>query len=305
MRAITRVGDIIRGKSVKDKQIRAAYVFIIPCVLFFIVTFIYPTFYAFWLTLQKWSFIGAPEFVGFEQYIRVFHDSLFWKSMKNTLVLALLSVPPTMVLALGAALLFNAATAFPFRRLFRAIYFLPVITSSVAIAFVWDWLYQPQIGLFNAILTTLGLPRQMWLTSATEVLPSLALMNIWARLGFDMVIFWAGLRGIPRIYYEAAMIDGASPFQRFRHITLPLLNPQIVLVTVIEVINVLKIFDIPYIATRGGPANASRVAVLHIYDLAFTWNRVGEASVAALFLFACIMVATLLQWRVLRRPVEY
>ncbi len=145
----------------------------------------------------------------------------------------------------------------------------------------------------------------MWLTSATQVLPSLAFMNIWSRLGFDMIIFWAGLRGIPSIYYEAAMIDGASPFQRFRNITLPLLNPQIVLVTVIEVINVLKIFDIPYIATQGGPANASRVAVLHIYDLAFSWNRIGEASVAALFLFVTIMVATVLQWKVLRRPVEY
>jgi multiple sugar transport system permease protein len=305
MRGLIRIADIIRGKSVKDKEIRAAYTFVMPCVLFFIFTFICPTFYAFWLTLHKWSFVEAPEFVGFKQYIRVFHDSLFWKSMKNTFVLALFSVPPTMALALAVALLFNAATKFPFRRLFRAIYFLPVITSPVAIAFVWDWLYQPQFGLFNAILTSLGLPRQMWLTSATQVLPSLAFMNIWARLGFDMIIFWAGLQGIPRIYYEAAMIDGAGSLQRFRHITLPLLNPHIILVAVFELINTLKIFDIPYIATRGGPANASRVAVLHIYDLAFTWNRIGEASVAALFLFATIMVASVLQWRILRRPVEY
>jgi len=137
------------------------------------------------------------------------------------------------------------------------------------------------------------------------VLPSLAITNIWMRLGFDMVIFIAGLESIPLEYYEAAIIDGASKFQRFKDITLPLLNPQILIISVLEIINVLKTFDLPFVATSGGPANSSRVVVMHIYDLAFKWNEIGAGSVAALFLFTLIMVVTLLQWKVFRKPVEY
>ena len=130
-------------------------------------------------------------------------------------------------------------------------------------------------------------------------------MNIWARLGFDMVIFWAGLQGIPAVYYDAAKVDGAGPLARFWHITVPLLNPQIVLVAVIEIINALKMFDLVFVATSGGPVNSSRVVVLHIYDLAFSWNKMGEASAVAVYLFALILVVTVAQWRLFSRRVEY
>ncbi len=300
-----RVADILLGRSISGRHIRTAYLFIAPTILYFLITFTYPTVQAFWLSLNKWSVIEGAEFVGLQQYVNALSDKLLWTAMKNTAFLALLSVPLTMALALGAALLFNAASRFPLRNLFRAIYFLPVITSAVAVAFVWGWVYQPDIGLLNALLRLLGMKGQMWISSPKQVLPSLAIMNIWFRLGFDMIIFWAGLRGIPSEFYDAAKVDGAGPVSRFWHITLPLLNPQIVLVAVIEIINALKVFDLVFIATSGGPVNASRVVVLHIYDLAFSWNKMGEASAVAIYLFAIIMIMTIAQWKLLSRQVEY
>ncbi|MEA3336141.1 MAG: sugar ABC transporter permease [Chloroflexota bacterium] len=268
-------------------------------------TFTYPTLQAFWLSLNTWGVAGGSEFVGLQQYAEVLNDKLFWVSMKNTFVLALLSVPLTMALAILAAVLFHSASNFPFRNLFRAIYFLPVITSAVAVGFVWSWIFQPDIGLLNALLEALGIKGQMWLSSPSQALPSLAIMNIWMRLGFDMIIFWAGLQGIPSVYYDAAKVDGAGAVARFRHITFPLLNPQIVLVAVIEIINALKVFDLVFIATSGGPVNSTRVVVLHIYDLAFSWNKMGEASAVAICLFVIVIIVTVAQWKLLSRRVEY
>lgn len=302
---MTRLFNVVIGKSIRDRQIRTAYLFVLPTILFFLLTFTYPAIQAFWLSLNKWTIVGNPEFVGLSQYANVLGDRLFWTSVKNTAVLTLLSVPLTMALALLAAVLFHSASELPLRNLFRSLYFLPVITSSVAVAFVWSWIYQPDIGLLNAFLETLGIPGQRWLSSPQQVLPSLAAMNIWMRLGFDMIIFWAGLQGIPSVYYDAAKVDGAGAFERFWFITLPLLNPQIVLVAIIEIINALKIFDMVFIATSGGPVNASRVAVLHIYDLAFSWNKMGEASAVAVLLFVVIMMVTILQWQILSRRTEY
>ena len=302
---MTRLFNVVIGKSIRDRQIRTAYLFVLPTILFFLLTFTYPAIQAFWLSLNKWTIVGNPEFVGLSQYANVLGDRLFWTSVKNTAVLTLLSVPLTMALALLAAVLFHSASGLPLRNLFRSLYFLPVITSSVAVAFVWSWIYQPDIGLLNAFLETLGIPGQRWLSSPQQVLPSLAAMNIWMRLGFDMIIFWAGLQGIPSVYYDAAKVDGAGAFERFWFITLPLLNPQIVLVAIIEIINALKIFDMVFIATSGGPVNASRVAVLHIYDLAFSWNKMGEASAVAVLLFVVIMMVTILQWQILSRRTEY
>ncbi len=301
---MTKAINILRGKTVRDRQIRTAYLFILPVIFYFLLTFTYPTLRAFWLSLNKWSIAGDAEFVGLQQYARVLHDKVFWTSMKNTVALTLLSVPLTIVLAILVAVLFHSATKFPLRNLFRAIYFLPVITSSVAVAFVWSWIYQPDIGLLNALLRAVGIKGQMWLSSPGQVLPSLAGMNIWMRLGFDMIIFWAGLQGIPAEYYDAAKVDGAGAVDRLWHITLPLLNPQIVLVAVIEIINALKVFDLVFIATSGGPVNSSRVVVLHIYDLAFSWNKMGEASAVAVCLFFIIIVVTILQWKLLNRRVE-
>ena len=299
------VVNILVGKSIRDRQVRTAYLLILPTILYFLVTFTYPAIQAFWLSMHKWTMVGDPKFVGLSQYVNILGDKLFWTSMKNTAMLTLLSVPATIVLAILAAVLFHSASKMPFRNVFRSIYFLPVITSSVAVAFVWSWIYQPDIGLLNTLLEGVGIPGQRWLSSPQQVLPSLGVMNIWMRLGFDMIIFWAGLQGIPSVYYDAAKVDGAGPFEQFYYITLPLLNPQIVLVAIIEIINSLKLFDLVFIATSGGPVNSSRVAVLHIYDLAFSWNKMGEASAVAVVLFVVILVVTIAQWKFLSKGTEY
>lgn len=297
--------NIVCGKSMENRKIRTAYLFIAPTILFFIITFILPAIYAIFLSLSNWTISGKSEFVGLAHYIDVLQDKMFWKALKNTLGLTLMSVPITMTLALMVALIFKAASTFPLHNLFRAIYFLPFITSAVAVAFVWSWIYEPEIGLLNAFLKFFGIGKQLWISGPKQVLPSLAIMNIWARLGFDMIIFWTGLQGIPEVYYEVSRMDGAGSFTQFRKITLPLLNPQIVLVGVLEIIFALKIFDLVFISTGGGPVNSSRVVVMHIYDLAFSWNKMGEASVVAIYLFVLIMAISIIQWKIVSRKVEY
>lgn len=300
-----RIVNILRGKTIHDRHIRAGYLFALPCIVFSLVTFIWPAGYGLYMTVHKFSFSGEPVFEGLKAYQAVLRDTLFWSSMWRTLYLLVLSVPAIMILSLLVSLVLTNVARRGVRSFFRAVYFLPVVTSAVAVAFVWRWLYDPLNGLINEFLRWFGIDGQNWLSDPKLVLPSLAVMNIWSRLGFDMIIFVAGLQSIPEQYYEAAKLDGAGRLGRFAHVTLPLLNPQIVLVAIFEVINGLKIFDLPYVATAGGPANASRVAVFHIYDLAFTWNRMDQAVVAALFLFLLILVSSTLQWRVVRRPVEY
>ena len=293
------------GKTFKQRQARAGILFITPAVIYFSITFIGTVFYNIYLTFVKFSLSGENKFIGFSQYQAAFTDSTFWLSLKNTFYFTALSVPAIVILALAVALLFSSTVDFKLKGFFKSIYFLPVITSSVAVAFVWDWLYQPEIGLFNYILKSCGLPRQLWLHSAQQVIPSLAIMHVWARLGFNMVIFIAGLEAIPREFYEAAEIDGAKGWTTLYYITLPLLNPQILLVCILEVITALRMFSLPYVATGGGPGNASRMVVLHIHDKAFKWMQIGEASVAALILFSMIIIISVLQWLFLRKPVEY
>jgi len=298
--------DIIFGRTTDGRKKRFAYLMILPSVSYFIIMFAYPTTYAFYLSLHTWSLAEPLRFVGFAHWKSVLEDPLFLRSMMNTFYFVILSVPSIVLLSLSLALLFNSATRwFKAKDLFKAIYFVPVITSFVAIAWIWNWLYQPTYGLINDVLARAGLPPQMWLWSATQVIPSLAIMQVWARVGFEMMVFIAGLESIPEVYYEAAEVDGASTWSVFRCVTLPLLNPQILLVTVIELIFALKIFELPYVTTMGGPGNASLTIVLYIYRSAFRFMRMGEGCAMAIMLFAIIMVLTLLQWRSLRRPLVY
>jgi multiple sugar transport system permease protein len=216
-----------------------------------------------------------------------------------------MSVPGTVFFSLLAALAFQSRTRLPLRGFFKTTYFMPLVVSLVAVAFVWKWMYNPSIGMLNNILRMLSMPEQGWLDDTGQVLPSLAIMYIWARLGFAMVIFIAGLESIPNDYYDAAAIDGASRWQQFWHITFPLLNPQLVLVIILEMITSLRTFELPYMAANGGPAHASRTVVLHIYDSAFQYFRMSGAAAAAIILFLIILILTLVQRRLFSRQVEY
>jgi multiple sugar transport system permease protein len=248
---------------------------------------------------------GTTQYVGIRLYNKVLTDSTFWTSVRNTVNLLMISVPVTVVLALAIALGLNRVASLRWRNLWAAMYFLPFSASLVAAALIWQWIYDPVYGFLNYLLAMIGISSQKWLQSLNQVRPSIAIMNIWVRLGFDTMIFLAALQSIPGEYYEAAAIDGARVSQRLRHITIPLLNPQILMVCILELIFNFKIFDLVYATTQGGPASASQTVIMLLYDTAFKYFRMGDASVMAVFVFVALLVATLLQWRIFRKPVEY
>jgi multiple sugar transport system permease protein len=295
-----------RLSAARIQEERVGWLFVAPVMLYVVVVFILPALFMFYLALFRWSPIeGSGPFVGLQIVRETVRDPLMWKSFLNTAVFLLASVPATVLLSLLAATAFCRRSPLPWKSVFKVAYFLPLITSLAATAFIWLWMFNPSYGLFNTLLGILGLPRMNWLADTAQVIPSLAIMYVWVRLGFDMAIFLAGLEGIPEEFYEAATLDGAGKYQAFLKITLPLLNPQLVLVGVIEVITALRTFDLPYLATHGGPLNASRTVVLHIYDTAFHYNEPSKASVVALLLFAVILLITFIQLRVASRQVDY
>ena len=288
-----------------DRQRRAGLLFVLPALVYFCLVFLVPL-----IQSIVWSFYrsvpgGTSSFVGLRLYEKVMSDPTFWQAVGNTATLVLMSVPATVALALIAALGLHRFRSLPWRSAWTAMYFLPFSVSLVAAALVWQWIYDPVYGFLNHLIGFAGLPPRKWLQSLELVLPSLALVNVWVRLGFDTIIFLAALQAIPSEYYEAAGIDGASRSQNLRYVTLPLLNPQIVMVSILELIFNFKVFDTVYATTQGGPASASQTVIMLLYDTAFKYFRLGDASVMALFVFLSLLLVTLLQWRLFRRQVEY
>jgi multiple sugar transport system permease protein len=288
-----------------DRRKRAGFLFVLPALLFFGSVFILPLAQSILYSFYKIPPGGAKEFVGLRLYEKVLTDTGFWTAVGNTVKLLILSVPTTVVLALAVALGLNRISSLKWRNVWATMYFLPFATSLVAAALIWQWIYDPIYGFLNYALSFVGIAPQKWLQSLSQVLPSIAAVSVWVRIGFDTMIFLAALQSIPEEYYEAANIDGASAFQRLRYITLPLLNAQIIMVCILELIFNFKVFDQVYATTQGGPAGASQTIIMLLYDTAFKFFRFGDASVIAVFVFVTLMVVTLLQWRFFRKPVEY
>jgi len=282
-----------------------AYLFLLPSLFFVLVHFVVPTIYNIVLSFSDWHIIRPLEFVGFENYLDVFTSDEFWESLGRTLYFTLLCVPTTVTLALIVALgLFRVGP----RRgsaFVRAMYFAPVVASLTAVAYIWTWMFNPAYGLLNEILKIFSIEPLQWLNDVDSVIPSLSIMYIWSRLGFDMLILISGLTAIAPEYYEAARIDGANRWHCFWNITLPLLNQQLVLICVVEMMMALKVFELPYAATNGGPVNASRTLVMHIFETAFQWNRMDEAAVASIALFVIILIITASQHFLLTRKIRY
>jgi multiple sugar transport system permease protein len=218
-----------------------------PNVLGLMFFFGIPALASFFTALQKWNGIQPPEFTGLQNFIQLSGDAAFWQALGNTLKLLMISVPVGMLLSLGVALLLNQRLVG--RSLFRTAFFLPVVTSTVAASIVWTWIFQPRYGLLASLLVPFGLDNLQWLTRPDLILYPIAVVTIWQRLGFDMVLFLAGLQAIPAILHEAALIDGASRWQRFRYITLPMLSPTTFLVLILSTINAFQIFDQVYVMT--------------------------------------------------------
>jgi multiple sugar transport system permease protein len=296
---------LLAPRSYMDRQRRAGLFFVLPTLVYFSLVFLVPLVESVIGSFYRTVPGGASRFVGFRLYERVFTDPTFWQAVRNTVSLLLMSVPTTVVLALTAALGLHRLVSLRWRSAWAAMYFLPFSVSLVAAALIWQWMYDPVYGFLNHALGGVGLPPQKWLQSLDQVRPSLSLVNVWVRLGFDTMIFLAALQAIPGEYYEAAAIDGAGAWQSFRRVTLPLLNPQIVMVTILELIFNFKVFDTVYATTQGGPAGASQTVIMLLYDTAFKYFRLGDASVMAIFVFVSLLLITLVQWRVFRRQVEY
>jgi multiple sugar transport system permease protein len=299
-----------RSSPLQRRETLWAYLFLGPAFFFLIVLVIFPILFAFWISLHDWSLIPRNfPFIGLANYGEAIRDPLTLKSLENTLIYTIGAVPVSMVLSLLLALIMNQ-DRLPMRTLFRAVYFVPVITSWVAVSFVWIWMFEPRWGLVNSFLSLFGITGIKWLASPIWALPAIMIVAIWKGLGYNMVIFLAGLQGIPREFYEAAEIDGANGWQRFWRITLPLLNPTIVFITVTAVIGSLQVFTPAVVMTTvqgeaGGPINSTRVMVYHIYATAFRYTRLGYGAALAFLLFALILVVTVIQLRLTQRQVEY
>ena len=296
---------ILFPKNYLDRRKRAGFLFVLPALVFFGSVFLLPLAQSVLYSFYRIQPGGAREFVGLGRYEKVLTDSTFWSAVGNTVQLLLLSVPVTVVFALAVALGLNRISNLKWRNMWASMYFLPFATSLVAAALIWQWIYEPVYGFLNYALSFVGIPPQKWLQSLAQVLPSIAAVSVWVRIGFDTMIFLAALQAIPQEYYEAADIDGANAWQRLRYITLPMLNAQIIMVVILELIFNFKAFDQVYATTQGGPAGASQTIIMLLYDTAFKFFRFGDASVMAVFVFVALMVVTLVQWRLFRKPIEY
>ena len=255
------------------------------------------------LSFTQWDILSSPRWISIGNYKELLHDTLFWTGLKNTAYYVLLTVPAGMVVSLLLAILVNV----PLRgvNFFRSTYFLPVVTSTVAISIVWKWLYNPEFGILNFILNLIGLPSKQWLSDPKLAMPCIAIMSIWHGMGYDMVIFLAGLKGIPTHLYEAAKIDGASRTQMFLWITLPLLTPTLFFVLVMSVISSFQVFGEIYVMTNGGPGNATLTYNYFLYQNAFLWFKMGYAASLGYVLFLIIFLLTLMQVKFLGGRVSY
>jgi len=288
------------------REQRTAWLFLAPALGAIAIFFLLPVLAALILSFTDFDIyaIGDPStarFVGLGNYAALLREPLFWKALGNTAYFVVVGGPLTIAAALGAALLLNAKAA-PLKGFFRTVYFAPVVTTMVAVATVWRYLYHPRFGFLNYLLGWFGLGPIDWLGDPRWAMPALILLGVWKNFGYSMVIFLAGLQTISPALYEAARIDGASGWQQFRHITLPMLRPTFVFVALITVIGYFQLFAEPYVMTGGGgPANATLSIALLMYKEGFRWWRMGYAAAIAFVLFGVILAVSLLQLRLQRR----
>jgi multiple sugar transport system permease protein len=290
------------GLSVEQRRVVWAWCFLALPLLFYVVIRFWPTLDAFWVSLHAWNLLSAPRFVGLDNYVRLLDDPVFWKVFGNTFLYLLIGTPLSLVLSFVVAHELDKVRFM--HGLIRALYFLPFLTTAAAMAWVWRWFYQPvPIGVINNALAGIGIPQINFLASTTNALPAILMTAVWHGLGFQVIIFLAGLRAIPQSYYEAARIDGVSRWTVLTEITLPLLKPTIIFLAVFSSIAFLRIFDQVYNMTTndpGGPLNSTKPLVLLIYETAFRSYELGYAAAQTVVLFLVLMVISLLQLRVLR-----
>jgi multiple sugar transport system permease protein len=292
-----------RASPLLRAERRWAFFFLAPSGIGFLVFTLLPVAASLGLSAMRWNLVGAPSWIGLDNYVRAVNDLMFWRVLRNTAVYTLGTVPTTMVLSLTIALALNQKI--PGMTLFRGLYYLPVVAPMVAVAMVWRWLYNTDFGVINYLLSRVGVSAVPWLTSMRWALPAVIIMSVWKSLGYGMVLYLAGLQGIPQHLYDAAAVDGANAWQRFWYVTLPMLSATTFFVLVTSVIGSFQVFGQVYIMTRGGPANATSTLVYYIYQNGFESFRMGYASALSWLLFAVIFVFTVIQFRSQRERAYY
>jgi multiple sugar transport system permease protein len=291
-------------RGVRDTNGRAAYLFLAPALALIGVFFFLPVAAALVLSLTDFDIyavgdIDNARFIGIRNYARLLDTPLFWTALKNTAYFAFVGGPLSIAVSLGAALLLDHKLV-RFKSFFRTVYFAPFVTTLVAVAIVWRYIYHGRYGLLNYGLSLAGLGPVDWLGDPRWAMPAIILMAVWKNFGYNMLIFIAGLQSIPAELYEAAEIDGASAWQRFRNVTLPMLAPTFLFVGVITMIGYFQLFAEPYVMTQGGPLRSTTSVVLLMYEEGFRWWRMGFAAAVAFVLFLVILAWTLIQLRLQR-----
>jgi multiple sugar transport system permease protein len=291
----------MKFKRLLNRESTWAFIFLLPNLIGFLMFSLGPLVASFFISFTKWDLMSPMKWIGLRNYIELFKDETFLKSLWNTIYFTIGTVPVGIIISLLLAVALNQHIKGT--RIFRAAFFLPVIASWIAASLVWMWMYNPEFGLLNYILGLIGIKGPGWLTSLKWAMPSIIITSIWKGVGFNMLLFLAGLQGIPQIYYEAADIDGASWYRKFFHITIPLLSNTTLFVIIIAVINSFQAFDLIYMMTYGGPARTTSVLVFYLYQNAFRYFRMGYASAIAYVLFFLILIFAVVQFLLQKRRV--
>ena len=276
----------------------AAWLFILPAVTGIIIFIIIPIFFSFGLSFAKWDLLNPIEFVGFDNYKEILTEPLFGKILLNTVIFALATSIFGVIIPLILASILNRKIRGS--EFFKTAYFLPFITPMIVIGIIWQWIFDPNIGLLNKVLHL----HINWLYDPHWAMPALIIVSVWKLIGYNMIIFLASLSGISNSMFEAAKIDGANPFETFLYVTIPLLSPTIFFVVIITAVSSFQIFDLIYLMTQGGPLDSTNVLVYAIYKNAFEYFNAGKASAIAYVLFIIILILTLIQWN-LRKKLVY
>ncbi|MGW0226751.1 carbohydrate ABC transporter permease [Actinopolymorpha singaporensis] len=297
----TRAANSGAGQRRRGRPVLAGLAFLAPFLVLYALFLVGPSAYGLVMSFFNTSLVkgGLGSFAGLSNYSAAFGDPQFWSSLWHTVWFTILTTPPLVALALVFALLADRAAKG--RWFFRLAFFAPYVLPSAVVALIWNWVYTPDLGLLADLVTRLGFKSPVWLGDPNWAMLSVAITTVWWTLGFNFVLYLAGLQDIPRDLYEAASIDGATPWQQITRITVPLLGRTTTLVAVLQVIASLKIFDQIYLMTSGGPDFATRPTIQYIYDVGFTDYRVGYGSAVSMLLFALILVVSLVWFALVRR----
>jgi multiple sugar transport system permease protein len=281
-----------------------ALLYLAPFLVLFIGFHVYPIFYGLYVSLTAWDLLTPPRFVGLTNYLNLTRDGLFLTSLRNTALFVALDAPLAVLVPLGLALLVNERM--PGRTIFRSAFVTPLMISASSVGVLWQWIYNPALGLVNYYAQSVGLPGQAWLSQAGWATFAIVLTTVWATSGFNLVLFLAGLQNIPEHLYDAAKVDGAGAWALFRHITLPGLRPTTLFVTVTTVIGAFRVFVQVLVMTNnsGGPFDSTRTVVMHLYQTGFQFFRMGSAAAVAWVLFLIILIFTIIQFRMQRETSD-